>query len=113
MEVLVNTARTKHEKLQRLVEMWLSRAAAASGQEVGTTPGPEVVPPPPPRISQAAFSTGSIGHPHACRAACKYFTKRGQCKDGSLCSFCHLCSWRRAGKAPRLSTPTPPGLLHP
>jgi len=47
--------------------------------------------PPPPRH---APSFGSLGHPRACAAACKYAKKRG-CKDGAQCTRCHLCVWSR------------------
>jgi hypothetical protein len=46
-------------------------------------------------------SVGSIGHPHTCAIACKYFRKAWGCKRGSSCHHCHLCSrhhlskWRR------------------
>lgn len=41
-------------------------------------------------------SVGSIGHPHSCAAACKYHSKPAGCKDGKLCTRCHLCRWNRA-----------------
>eukprot|EP00930_Biecheleria_cincta_P036280 TRINITY_DN24898_c0_g1_i1.p1 TRINITY_DN24898_c0_g1~~TRINITY_DN24898_c0_g1_i1.p1 ORF type:complete len:442 (+),score=71.07 TRINITY_DN24898_c0_g1_i1:47-1372(+) len=39
-------------------------------------------------------SVGSLGHPYSCGPACKYAMK-GKCKDGRLCSHCHLCRWMR------------------
>jgi len=46
----------------------------------------EVEPPP---------SLGSIGHPHQCADACKYYWKARGCKDGADCNRCHLCTWRQ------------------
>jgi len=43
-------------------------------------------------------SIGSVGHPHFCKQACKYYRKASGCKDGNLCSCCHLCRWRRKPK---------------
>jgi len=40
-------------------------------------------------------SFGSFGHPHTCGKPCKYFWKGKGCKDGSSCTWCHLCEWRR------------------
>jgi hypothetical protein len=40
-------------------------------------------------------SVGSIGHPFTCNVACKYHSKKAGCKDGKLCSRCHLCRWSR------------------
>lgn len=42
-----------------------------------------------------SVSVGSVGHPHSCKLACKYFSKRNGCKDGLLCNRCHLCRWSR------------------
>jgi len=56
--------------------------------------------------SVCAPSIGSVGHPHHCNMACKYFTKKRGCKDGDACDHCHLCKWhhRMQGK-PRTVTP--------
>jgi hypothetical protein len=40
-------------------------------------------------------SVGSIGHPHSCAFPCKYNSKANGCKDGKLCTRCHLCHWSR------------------
>lgn len=40
-------------------------------------------------------SVGSIGHPHTCAEACKFYPKARGCKDGALCTRCHLCRWNR------------------
>eukprot|EP00931_Biecheleriopsis_adriatica_P103442 TRINITY_DN78275_c0_g1_i1.p1 TRINITY_DN78275_c0_g1~~TRINITY_DN78275_c0_g1_i1.p1 ORF type:complete len:406 (+),score=74.72 TRINITY_DN78275_c0_g1_i1:135-1352(+) len=42
-------------------------------------------------------SVGSVGHPSSCGPACKYAMKPKGCKDGMLCSHCHLCRWNRYG----------------
>ena len=42
-----------------------------------------------------ARNPGSLGHPHACGPACKYAQKSRGCKDGDLCTRCHLCLWTR------------------
>jgi hypothetical protein len=43
-------------------------------------------------------SVGSIGHPFSCNIPCKFQSKKNKagCKDGKLCSRCHLCHWRRS-----------------
>jgi len=41
-----------------------------------------------------SVSVGSIGHPASCGVACKHSEKTSDCKDGLLCSHCHLCTWQ-------------------
>jgi len=41
------------------------------------------------------LSLGSIGHPHSCASACRYVKRKGGCRDGARCQYCHLCFWRR------------------
>lgn len=60
---------------------------------------PAVVELAPPQPSESAMSftsvsCGSVGHPGACAAPCKYAFRRG-CKDGAACIRCHLCRWSR------------------
>lgn len=43
----------------------------------------------------AAFSRGSIGHPHSCGGACRYVKRKGGCRHGDQCANCHSCFWRR------------------
>jgi len=52
---------------------------------------------PPPVVSEDLLwlSAGSIGHPHACAGACRYVKRKGGCRDGTSCTKCHLCFWRR------------------
>lgn len=41
-------------------------------------------------------SVGSVGHPYTCAGlGCKYSNKARGCKDGNLCTRCHLCHWSR------------------
>eukprot|EP00931_Biecheleriopsis_adriatica_P119344 TRINITY_DN94581_c0_g1_i1.p1 TRINITY_DN94581_c0_g1~~TRINITY_DN94581_c0_g1_i1.p1 ORF type:complete len:216 (-),score=30.37 TRINITY_DN94581_c0_g1_i1:166-813(-) len=40
-------------------------------------------------------SVGSEGHPVSCADPCKFVGKARGCKDGVLCSHCHLCRWNR------------------
>lgn len=42
-----------------------------------------------------ADNPGSKGHPYSCGPACKYVQKSRGCKDGDLCTHCHLCRWTR------------------
>lgn len=42
-------------------------------------------------------STGSAGHPTCCADACKFVRTARGCKDGTRCTRCHLCKWRRHG----------------
>jgi hypothetical protein len=42
-------------------------------------------------------SAGSVGHPHFCGGACKYFTRK-ECKQGIACDRCHVCVWTRSGE---------------
>jgi len=67
-------------------------------------------PPPPPPPATAAchagsYSIGSLGHPDRCAVACKYNTKARGCKDGTLCSRCHLCKWKRRTDMKKQRTP--------
>merc|ERR1712176_921243 len=43
-------------------------------------------------------SIGSLGHPVSCSLVCKYSRKPKGCKDGRLCSRCHICRWKRPEK---------------
>jgi len=82
-----------------------------NSQGVVQTSGPWQVPPPPhapawqtdksvpspacpPDCSQLP-SRGSFGHPHHCRAPCKYAFRRSGCRNGAECVCCHLCKWTR------------------
>jgi len=40
-------------------------------------------------------SVGSVNHPHNCGLPCKYAWKKKCCKDGYLCTRCHVCKWNR------------------
>jgi len=68
--------------------------AAALGTSKGVSSaddlGPQETSPPP-----EVWSRGSVGHPHACADACKYFWKKKGCKDGASCKRCHLCTCSR------------------
>jgi hypothetical protein len=84
-----------------------------ASDDIASTVSDEVEPPPLPYGSDTAShlaipggtnsvpSIGSIGHPHSCAEACKYFKKAWGCKRGAQCNHCHLCSrhhlskWRR------------------
>mmetsp|Transcript_32602 Transcript_32602/g.82187 ORF Transcript_32602/g.82187 Transcript_32602/m.82187 type:complete len:287 (-) Transcript_32602:177-1037(-) len=44
-----------------------------------------------------AMSIGSMGHPRTCAEGCKFFWKGKGCKDGTLCTRCHICRWSRFG----------------
>jgi len=47
-------------------------------------------------VSDLWPSIGSVGHPHTCAGlGCKYSGKARGCKDGNLCTRCHLCRWSR------------------
>jgi len=49
------------------------------------------------------LSVGSVGHPHRCAGACRYVKRRGGCRDGAICTKCHLCFWRR-GEEPHAAS---------
>jgi len=53
----------------------------------------------PPDSTWRVVSRGSVGHPHSCQEACKYVVKKRGCKDGAMCSRCHLCEWKRNSAA--------------
>merc|ERR1719330_2009176 len=40
---------------------------------------------------QEGVSAGSMGHPHACAAPCRYVKRKGGCREGASCPQCHLC----------------------
>ncbi|CAE7395831.1 pkaR [Symbiodinium sp. CCMP2592] len=44
---------------------------------------------------QQGMNPGSLGHPYSCGPACKYALKSRGCKDGDMCTRCHLCHWTR------------------
>ncbi|CAK0819990.1 unnamed protein product [Prorocentrum cordatum] len=71
---------------------------AAARQETAPPDGVGV-----PRSSRAVLSVGSVGHPYACQAPCKYVRKARGCKDGAACDRCHACfpaAARQAGRRP-------------
>jgi len=43
---------------------------------------------------ETLLSLGSEGHPNRCAAPCKYHWKKRGCKDGALCTRCHVCVWK-------------------
>lgn len=48
-----------------------------------------------PQEFPLVVSIGSICHPHSCGPPCKFTTSAKGCKDGRLCSHCHICHWSR------------------
>jgi len=44
---------------------------------------------------QEGVSAGSMEHPHACAAPCRYIKRKGGCREGASCPKCHLCFWQR------------------
>lgn len=48
-----------------------------------------------PQQTTLVVSQGSLGHPHSCGPPCKFATSAKGCKDGQVCSHCHLCRWSR------------------
>jgi len=75
----------------------LARESESEEMAVGQVPVvPPVPPPPAPYISDTeAASVGTRGHPFNCGQACKYFRRKGGCRDGAACLNCHECRWRR------------------
>jgi len=70
--------------------------------EEPSLPGPTLQPPPlvdvmgfPPGLERVQLNPGSMGHPFTCGPACKYVLKNRGCKDGDMCSHCHICRWSR------------------
>lgn len=49
----------------------------------------------PSLVEVALASVGSKGHPTSCGQACKYFRRKGSCRDGADCLNCHECYWQR------------------
>jgi len=47
-----------------------------------------------------ATSVGTLGHPHSCGEACKYFKRKGGCMYGTECKSCHKCHWQRPKPKP-------------
>lgn len=61
-----------------------------------------------PRASQrqvpedtSRISRGTVGHPHICKLACKFFGTARGCKDGVECPHCHMCPWKRRYRTAR------------
>jgi len=50
---------------------------------------------PIPDRANVVISKGSVGHPFACAAACKYVKRKGGCRDGANCLLCHECFWSK------------------
>jgi len=50
------------------------------------------------KVDDQCASVGSIGHPYTCAEACKFHPKPRGCKDGALCTRCHVCRWNRYQK---------------
>lgn len=51
-------------------------------------------------LAPIVTSVGTIGHPFTCNPPCKYARKPKGCKDGSQCTHCHECVWRRQDGRP-------------
>jgi len=51
----------------------------------------DLIPSPSLGFNKNMSSTGSNGHPNSCEKPCKYLWKKRGCRDGALCSHCHLC----------------------
>jgi hypothetical protein len=47
------------------------------------------------------LNKGSLGHPDACRKACKYIRKNRGCIAGKDCVFCHVHQWKPDNKNAR------------
>lgn len=45
-------------------------------------------------------SAGSLGHPVSCGNPCKYVRRKGGCRDGANCPYCHVCQWYRKSQEP-------------
>jgi len=83
--------------------MWAAQQVPADIEPPPGLPSPPKVPVAQPqwqqaissRAQRARLSVGSIGHPHCCGQPCRYFKRKGGCRDGVNCPNCHLCFWRR------------------
>jgi len=63
--------------------------------------------------AECVVSKGSVGHPFTCAEPCKYvFKKNRGCKDGAVCSRCHLCKWTRQGPRKAKNAASTPPLEH-
>jgi len=97
-----------------LVEAQLERDARASSWDCRSRCESGDEGPDGGRASGCVVSQGSVGHPHSCAPACKYFKKQRGCKDGASCTRCHLCVWcstprhARARHGPAGESPPPP-----
>ncbi|CAK0894405.1 unnamed protein product [Prorocentrum cordatum] len=86
----------------------------AGVQEPKTAMAKQRCPPPErtgmPQELGGVLSVGSVGHPYACEAACKFVRKSRGCKLGADCSRCHACVWNRyeANRAARNVGGCPP-----
>lgn len=48
-------------------------------------------------VAGPPMSVGSVGHPISCSGeGCKFLHKKQGCRDGTACSRCHFCVWRRS-----------------
>ncbi|CAE7267053.1 unnamed protein product [Symbiodinium sp. CCMP2592] len=70
---------------------------------------------------QDNFSLGTRGHPNKCKPACRFHRRRGGCREGASCKFCHECIFSDSDPnylgvplhslGPASSTPVPPGAM--
>lgn len=50
--------------------------------------------------SDEPLSLGSLGHDvGVCAEGCRYFRRKGGCRDGRHCTKCHRCTWSRNSPA--------------
>lgn len=75
-----------------LLNLCADKDPVAKSKDLDAVIDASLVPPPPTQPP----SVGSIGHPQSCAVGCKYQHKPAGCKDGKLCSRCHLCRWSRS-----------------
>lgn len=76
----------------------LAAATAATSQPLKVTVQANMSTLQSAQVLDCLPSLGSLGHPVSCGLACKYSRKPKGCKDGRLCTRCHLCHWFRSDK---------------
>eukprot|EP00928_Gymnodinium_smaydae_P062962 TRINITY_DN4667_c0_g5_i1.p1 TRINITY_DN4667_c0_g5~~TRINITY_DN4667_c0_g5_i1.p1 ORF type:complete len:335 (-),score=53.80 TRINITY_DN4667_c0_g5_i1:54-1058(-) len=69
---------------------WSSLAAGPVGAAASGVGSPD--------SAYVMASIGSMQHPYGCGAPCRYVRRKGGCRDGPACPYCHFCVWRRETK---------------
>ncbi|CAE7255269.1 unnamed protein product [Symbiodinium natans] len=69
-----------HEDLPTVLPKWMHEGLGPCMAAMAT-----------PSLDKNNFSIGTQGHPNRCKPACRFHRRRGGCREGNSCKFCHEC----------------------